>query len=215
MARKPKTDPRQQIIDAALALAGEQGWRALTLDGIARHADVSLAELHGQFRSKSAILGAFIDRIDQAVLEGCVPEDRKEPARDRLFDVMMRRFDALGPYKDGVRAIVREGGDGTFLGTVAAGCRMLRAMGWMLEGAGISTAGWRGRLRIKGLAAIHMSVMRRWLADDSADLTQTMAALDKALRRAETWQEGIDRLCGRHRPAADVPPDDAPSPAQA
>jgi hypothetical protein len=37
------------------------------------------------------------------------------------------------------------------------------------------------------LLGIYLSVLRVWLADDSADMTRTMAALDSRLRHAERW----------------------------
>ena len=46
---------------------------------------------------------------------------------------------------------------------------------------------WRGRLRANLLAGLYLSVLRVFLGDDSADLTQTMAALDRRLRRAESF----------------------------
>jgi hypothetical protein len=59
-------------------------------------------------------------------------------------------------------------------------------MRWMLEAAGVSTAGLRGALRVRGLMAVWLWALRAWERDESADLSGTMAALDTALRRAET-----------------------------
>ena len=55
----------------------------------------------------------------------------------------------------------------------------------MLEAAGISASGPFGLLRTKGLLAVWLAALRVWLADDSNDLSRTMAALDRYLRRAE------------------------------
>jgi hypothetical protein len=60
-------------------------------------------------------------------------------------------------------------------------------MSWMLEAAGLSTAGLRGRLRVRALAVLYLSVLRVFLRDDSEDLAKTMAALDRRLRQAEPW----------------------------
>lgn len=178
-----KADPRR-VVKAALALAAKQGWRDTTLADIAAEAKVSLVELHATFRSKAAILKAFRDQIDEAVLAKEDSELAPQPARDRLFDVMMRRFEALKPSKEGVRAIVRE----TWCDPVAVACgapSVLRSMVWMLEAAGIGTTGVSGLLRAKGLAAIHASTLQVWLNDDTEDMARTMAALDRRLRRAE------------------------------
>jgi hypothetical protein len=60
-------------------------------------------------------------------------------------------------------------------------------MAWMLEAAGVSTAGLRGRLRVRALAVLYLSELRVFLRDDTEDLSKTMAALDRRLRQAEPW----------------------------
>lgn len=175
--------PADRAIDAALSLAAEAGWRHTTLADIAEAAKLSLAELYGLYRSKQSILSAFVRRIDRAVLasgpaEGAAP-------RDRLFDVLMRRFEALQPYRAGVEAIVRDSGFDP-LSALCGGPRLLRSMAWMLETAGLESQGFAGAARTKGLAVVYLATMRVWLGDDTADLSRTLAALDKRLGRAET-----------------------------
>ena len=62
-------------------------------------------------------------------------------------------------------------------------------MSSMLEAAGISSSGIVGILRVKGLILIYMRSLKVWLNDDSQDLSETMATLDRDLARA-------DRLLG-------------------
>ena len=66
---------------------------------------MTLAEFRDLFPSKGAILGAFSRMIDRQVLEGTSDDLAGEPARERLFDVFMRRIDALTPYKAALRRI--------------------------------------------------------------------------------------------------------------
>lgn len=199
-APKAPKDPRDAIVDAALALAARQGWRDTTMADIAAEAGIALADLHRHFRSKAAIVGAFITRVDDAVLAGTPRDLAQERPRDRLFDVLMRRFDALKPHKDAVRALLAAGAADPM--TLACGaCRVALSMRWMLEAAAISTAGCRGRLRVKALALGWAAVLRAWLRDETEDQSRTMAALDRLLRRGEAmegWMSGL----GRRRPAA-------------
>jgi AcrR family transcriptional regulator len=188
MAKKqepPKTakaDLRRRMIEAALTLAARQGWRGTGLSAIAAEAGLPLHEAYALFRSKAAILDGFLRQVDEAVLAGAGGAD-DEPARDRLFDTLMRRFDALQPHKPAVRMLLRDGiGDPQ---TLLALPGLMRSMTWMLEASGISAAGWRGKLRVQILAALYLSVLRVFLDDDSADLTKTMATLDRRLRRGE------------------------------
>ena len=182
-----KADIPKVVIAAALDLAAEKGWRRVSLHDIADRAAVPLADLFDRFASREAILAAFARGIDREVVAGLDPEDATGCARDRLFAVLMRRFDALAPYRDGIAAIARD----VPFDPPAMACGLLRymcSMAWMLEAAGISTAGVHGIMRVKGLVVLYLAVLKVWLEDDSPDKARTMAALDKWLRRAE-WIE--------------------------
>jgi AcrR family transcriptional regulator len=178
-------DPRERLIAAALALAARQGWRRTSLGGIAAEAKLPLHEAYALFRSKSAILAAFRRDIDAAVLaEVPLEPDADETARDRLFEVLMRRFEALKPHRPALKSILREslGHPGALCGLAG----LMRSMGWMLEAAGISLSGCRRRLTINLLSALYLAVLRVFLDDASADLGLTMAALDRRLRQGES-----------------------------
>ena len=184
--RRPNPD---RVIDAALSLAAERPWRRVTLADIAGAAEIRLDQLHGLFRSKSAILDAFTARVDAQVIRGTDAEAAAEPVRDRLFDVLARRFEALRPHRTALASIVCEG-----LTVPEAGIcgrrRLLRSMSWSLETAGVSGSGAFGAMRVRGLAALFMSSLFVFLRDDTPDMSKTMAHLDRNLSRA-------DRLMGR------------------
>jgi len=175
-------EPRQRLIAAAFALAAEKGWRRIAMSDIAAAAEVPLAEAYRLFRSKFALLVAFRRDIDEAVLAGGVPS-ANDPVHDRLFEVLMRRFEALKAHRPALRAILRDS-----LGTPApikALPGLLRSMSWMLAAAGIPNAGCRGRLASKLLAALYFSVFPAFFRDESPDLGITMSLLDRRLRQAE------------------------------
>jgi AcrR family transcriptional regulator len=198
--KEPRPDPAQRIIDAALTVAARQGWRRTSLADIAREAGLSLLEVYGQFHSKAAILDAFRRHIDEAVVSGVeMDAEAGERPRDRLFDTLMRRFDALRPHKDAVRALARE----AIADPVAALCgapSVLRSMAWMLEAAGVPADGLRGAARAQILAAVYASVLRIWLTDESPDMMRTMAALDRRLRTVERWLGLEGRAADREAP---------------
>jgi AcrR family transcriptional regulator len=201
-----KADLSRHIIDTAITLAGEKGWRATTMADIAARAEISLAEIYRVFPAKSDILKGFTRRIDEAVLSVGPDGDESETPRDRLFDVLMRRFDALTPYRSGLESISRDlRGDPVAASVYACGLR--RSLAWMLEAAGIPSDGIAGALRVKGLAVIYLMVFRVWLTDDSADLSRTMAALDARLRQAEQFSRSLP---GRGRRRGRARPDDSP-----
>jgi len=187
-------DVTQQIIDTAFELAVERGWRDLSLAEIAEAAGLPLSAVYPVFPSKQSILEGFASRVDAEMLAEPV-EGLESPARDRLFDMLMRRFDALQPYKEALGVISQD----QLRDPLATCCglgRLGRSMAATLEAAGFSTTGCRGVLRIKGLSAIYLATLRVWLRDDSEDMAKTMAQLDKQLARVDSF---IGRLAS-YRP---------------
>lgn len=191
---------RNRLLDAALALTARKGWRGLTLNAVAKEAGVPLSRVHGVFPSKWTILDAFADRVDETVLARPASE-AGEPARDRLFDALMRRFDAMQPHKAAIVAIAHDLGREP-LALFCTWPRLVKSMAWMLEAAGVDSSGLAGLVRTKGLAVIYLAAMRAWLSDDSADLARTMAVLDRGLRQAEAAIRFLDKGRQRARAAA-------------
>jgi len=204
MAKKPKSatsskpakarvvkDVETAVVEAAMGLAAQLGWRQITLTDIADAAGVEPSQLYRTLPSKTAIISAFMRRTDEAVIAGGSAEIAEETAKDRLFDVCMRRFDALQSNREAVAAICRD----LPADPLALACLVyprVRSLRWMLESAGIGSDGVTGLIRRKGLNVILISTMRVWLKDDSRDMSATMAHLDKLLGRA-------DRLIGNLR----------------
>ena len=198
--REPRGEPKDRLIDAALTLAAERGWRGLGMGEIAAEAGVPLKDTYRLARSKTALLAAFRRRIDEAMLEGGVVSG--DSTHDRLFDALMRRFEALKPYRPGLRAILRDsiGDPATFC--LAPG--MLRSMGWTLTAAGLSLPGVRGACARRLVAGLYLSMMPTFFRDEGEDLGTTMAALDRRLRQAESLLGFLapGNAAGRHKAAA-------------
>ena len=194
-----KSEIPKHIVKTAMDLAAERGWAEVTLRDIADAASLSMAILHAHYPSKLAILQAFAREVTDMVLADEDALDPTDSARDRLFDVLMRRFDVLNERRDAVIAILRD----TPRDPVA-GLAMLpvlqESMRWMLEAAGIATEGVQGQVRISGLVVIWLATLRIWMQDETADMAKTMSALDRNLRRAESLVR---------RSARRVPPEDA------
>lgn len=172
-----------RLIDASLAVATAKGWRSLTMADVAREAGLSLADVRKHVRSKADLMTALLTRVDQQALEGTTADD-SEPVRDRLFDVLMRRFDVLQAHKAAVTALLRDLPRDPLLALPLLP-QFASSMLWMLEAAGLSTTGIVGGLRAHGLALIYLNTLRVWISDDSPDLARTMAALDRTLTRVD------------------------------
>ena len=81
--------------------------RQIGLADIADGAGVSLAQLRDEFSSTLAIVAAHVKATDRAVLAEDLSDMAEEPARERLFDVLMRRLEILAPHRDAVRSLLR------------------------------------------------------------------------------------------------------------
>ncbi|MEL6375267.1 MAG: TetR/AcrR family transcriptional regulator [Pseudomonadota bacterium] len=172
--------PERRVIAAALRLAERGPWRDVSMNDIAVEAGEPLDKMRDLFKTKGAIIKAFIRETDAEVLAQAPKKVENETARDRLFEVIMNRFDALNAHKGAVRSIAEQGSldQDIFQGFMAS-------QAWMLNAAGVPTDGLGGRVRVSGLASIYAAVFRTWLQDDDPGMARTMAALDRRLRRGE------------------------------
>ena len=186
-------DPRSRIIDALLELAGERRFEDISISAISAKAGVSLADFRDSFPSKGAVLAGFSKRIDRIVLQQSSDDLANEAPKERLFDVLMRRLDAMRPYRDGLREI------GQWLrrdplSALAVNQVVVNSMRFMLEAAGIDSEGGAGAVKLQGLALAWARIVNVWLDDKEPELSKTMAALDRELTRGERFVAGVDRF---------------------
>jgi AcrR family transcriptional regulator len=199
MATRPKSeakpaDPRGKIVEALMQLAAEQRFEDISIRDICQTAGISLADFREAFPSKGAVLAGFSRRIDHAVLSQDNEEFADESPRERLFDVLMRRLEAMAPYREGLRETTawlrREPVAALAINQVVIG-----SMRFMLEAAAIEVeSGAAGAVKLQGLALAWARVVGVWLDDDDPGLSKTMAALDRELTRGERVVAGVDRL---------------------
>lgn len=188
------TTDRDKAVAALMALLAERSFEQVGLAEVAGRAGIKLSQLRTEFGSTLAILGAHIKEIDRTVLAGGDVDMAEEPARERLFDVLMRRLEAYAPYKDAVRSIMCSARCSPGL-AFALNAMAVRSQRWMLEAAGIGASGPRGALRAQGAALMFARVLSVWIDDEEEGLDRTMAALDRGLSSAERWAGFLDDLC--------------------
>lgn len=188
----------RRVAETAMRMAAERGWSRTGVIAVARASAVPLTIVYRRFSTRADLLAAVSRTADRDVLAGATAADADagESARDRLFDVLMRRFDALLPYREGIAAVLRDLPREP-LTAASFAMQYRRSMGWMLRAAGLDAESCRGAALSSALAALNFRVLRVWLADDTADLARTMAALDAELRRAESWAGTVFRRSGR------------------
>jgi AcrR family transcriptional regulator len=187
------SEESNRALDAFLRLIADKGFAQVALREVAESAGLGVAELYRLYPDKVALAGAFMARVDAEVLAGTSKQsDPEETARDRLFDVLMRRYDALRPHRAALAAIRRAATRDPLL-AIELGPSLRRSMAAMLEAASLSSEGLSGALRQNGLLAIHYAVSRVFDRDETTDLSKTMAALDGRLKMAERWAQLFEK----------------------
>jgi len=183
----PDTLSDARLLDAFWALVAAQGWRGVTMQRLAEAAGTTAAVLRARFRSPFDVLLLHSRTVDQEVLAGTIPTRESggiaNTPRDRLFDVLMRRLDALTPHRAGIVRFYQDTGrDPLLFAALLPG--IAASMAWMLEAAELDPRGAGGLARVQGLTGIWLLLLRSWTTDEEPGLGKTMKTLDEALDRA-------------------------------
>ena len=202
----PKADPRARVIEALMALVAERGWPEVELADVALKAEIPLSTLRDLFPSKGAMLAGFGRMLDKAVLDNANPDLVGEPAHERVFDLVMRRLDAMAPYKPALveirRAMRRDP-----LSAAALNQSALNSWRYLLGSVGIPVEDALGMLKIQGAVLVFARTADTWLDETDDSMAQTMATLDRELKRGGRvlgMAEDVRRLAAPLRSLAEA-----------
>ncbi|MBU6372161.1 MAG: TetR/AcrR family transcriptional regulator [Alphaproteobacteria bacterium] len=199
---------RRALAAAALKTAADKPWRDVTVFDFAAAMNAPIEDIAGT--TVGDAVDAIEEWLDAEAAKGLRGVDWVATPRDRLFDVVMRRFEAMETVRGGLRAI-EIALERDPAAVAQQHLRAVRSARWLLSLAGIDADGVAGVARAQGLAVILAQVRMAWRQDDAGDFVKTMAALDKALRRAE---QTFGRF-GGFEPPRPEPPAAEPPPAAA
>ncbi|PPD45350.1 MAG: TetR family transcriptional regulator [Methylocystis sp.] len=188
------------MIDATLGLAARREFGDVSLTDIAHEAGVPLADLRDLFPSKGAIVGGLSRRIDRQVLERVSAKNSHDPARDRLYEVLRARLEALEPHKDALASIARWSARDPLTGS-ALNRETVNSMRYMLEAADIDCDGTVGSLKLQGLALAWGRVLDAWFENGFSFALET---LDREIARGERYVEHVEDFARVTRPFADI-----------
>lgn len=178
-----------RALNAWLTVITDDGWAGATLDRAARRAGLPIAVVADAAPDQWAAIDRNAERADLAAIANA-SADEAAPVRDRLFDLVMARFDALAGSRDAHRRLLSDARTRPALALVLAALTG-RAAARLLSAAGLPTTGLSGMARVNALAAILVDVGRVWLDDADADLSTTMRRLDQRLGLAERLAERL------------------------
>ena len=184
-----------QILSIALTLAEEEGWSGVTIEKIAKRANLNKSKLLESYPTTKHVVLALMKQVSVEVFDRLDPDDSSEPTKDIIHNALMSRVEVLSKNREAYTSILRSlffnPRDATFLYS-----EIMNIMARTLEIAGVKNTGLLGHLRKKALVAIYLSTLRVWISDDSPDCARTMSFLDKRLQDAEAL-EGVVQKCER------------------
>jgi len=180
-----KKDVAGLAMQSVLSQAAGSGWRSVTLLSVAEDTGLPVADVAAAIGSCAGALRELSRRTDAAMLEAVDEDWDDESIRERLFTLLMARFDHLRPHREALRAVLADAPRDPLTFLRLAHGSGLRSMALILEAAGLPVRGFTGEARKRALAVAYAMAIRAFLADDSDDLSATMATVDRQLANLE------------------------------
>jgi hypothetical protein len=123
-----------------MALLAEKRFEQIGFGDIRARAGVIARDCARRIRLDLSILAAHMKELDRKVLAGERSDMAEEPPRERLFDVLMRRIEAMAPYREATRSLMKSASCNPGLAFALNGLAV-RSQTWMMTAAGIDAAG--------------------------------------------------------------------------
>jgi ubiquinone biosynthesis protein COQ9 len=174
-------DIKDALIQSMLDVAAAQSWNDIEISDIIDHAQCDNDMARVLFSDKQAVLSAYGAQIDQRLaddLKGSFGETDDD--KDRLFDVMMERFEILNENRAGVVSILNAVTMDPKQG-IKNLPQLCQSVTNMVDIAGVGYEGWKNYIKIPVLTGVYLKSLRTWVNDNSDDMAATMASLDKGL----------------------------------
>jgi AcrR family transcriptional regulator len=100
---------REQILEAAVKVFAEKGFRAAKMQEVANTAGISNGTVYNYFRSKDEVLLALLERLNETEARPAQFEELKNADLQTVFLTQMRhRFDFMMTQRDVMRGVLPE-----------------------------------------------------------------------------------------------------------
>ena len=193
---------RSQLVEAFWAALRDRSFAELSLEMLAGEAGrdgqehlASPADMAGlaDMTDLACVAVAMVD--DQALAE--IADDFNDAGdasvQEKLVEGLIHRFESFAPLKPQMQALHLACMRNPVLG-MALGHQLLRAIDRLLRLCGDDSSGMKRMLRVKGVCAVVMRVRPTWMADETADLSQTLKQIDSELEKAREWAVSLKIL---------------------
>lgn len=195
--RAAQPDPADRILDTALEVAEERGWRAVRLVDVAERLDMAPTELLRHYRDKDAVADAWFRRALEAML---APKPRgfsTWPARERIEHCLLVWFDALAPHRRVTAEMLRVKANPSHPHTwVPMVFDLSRTVHWLREAAELPAVYGTRRADTEeiGLTWLFAATLWVWCRDETEGQERTRRFLRRRLDQAD---RAMARLFGR------------------
>jgi len=192
-----------QIAEAVFAGLAEQAFSDLAMADIAERAGMATSQLYLRAGDISQLVCFALNWLDDKALsesDADFADAADASIYEKLLEGLIRRFEVFAPYKTGFNALQNACMRRPQLALLMM-CQLHQTVNRLLSLSGDDDTGWKRDMRVKGVVGVVMKTGSVWLKDDTDDLSQTLNALDKELRRAEDWAVSL-KLLEPHPPAS-------------
>lgn len=185
----------RRIVDTAVDLAEASAWEDVRLHQVAAAMGVGLDDIRSHFREKDALIDAWFQRADDAVLALADSGTMQALSpRERLFQLIMAWLDALEEHRRVSRQMILSKLEPGHLHIqIPALMGISRTVQWIREGALLADSGIRRALLETAVTALYLAAFAAWMREDAPGSPDTRRLLGDLLARSEA----IMNLCPR------------------
>ena len=187
-------DFAEAVVDAAVDLAEEIGWDEVRLRIVAERMGVPLSQILAHYRDLDGVADAWFRRGWRAMVAPPPDGFAALPARERVYQVTLRWFDALVAYRKVT---------GEMLGTklyashphhwVPMIFNLSRTIHWLREAALLDAVGRQRQMEEVGLTALFLATLAQWVRDESPGQERTRESLRRRLGLADALMARVWR----------------------
>ena len=175
-----------KIIEESFFFIEKIGWEEFSMERFAAENKYKTSEIKNLISNKNDLLIEFSKMIDEKVeLNIDIEEFENSDVKDNIFELIMMRFDALTPFKGGLKKIIYEIKSPIILKEISQ--NILVSMDFYLEFSNAYDDTIFDVIKKKSLFLIYSYCFKAWLNDDSKELSKTMSELDRLLNYAEKF----------------------------
>ena len=187
------TSPLQQIRDRLGLAVGENavfdGWTVKAVEAAAAGAGIDAAQARLAFGDKPIdLIQAYVGAVDAAMAEAFPPERiAAMKIRDRITELVWARFTIMAPAREAVRSA---------LAILALPQNAARAakLGWRTADriwrmAGDTATDFNHYTKRMTLGAVYSSTLLAWLDDQSEDMADSRAFLDRRIANVMSFEK--------------------------